>query len=797
MPLSRWFWLRSAGFPFEWVGDLRIEACRPVVEQLDQAADERIGLATRQAGDAEPSAPDAQAARRQRLTERIAALEAEGEALFARDAAAIRKTMLERMADPLVAEAIFLLNPAALERVRSLQQRGAEQLDSRRRQHVRLAWSYLQRLCTKNDTVSFFGPIAWGRISGADEALQTRAEGPSWIKRRLVSFEHWAALALATVIAADPEVASCLPLRLNPGCHLAGTELRFPINKRTALSQLAADFLHFAGEEGHREAELVARFSHKRGVDPAEVERVCRLLVEKGVLERSIPVPTVEHRPEERVRGAVAALTDACPARARWLETIDGLIALRDRYQGGGLEERVRASTELHGALKGLGIDTEREAGSMYTGRYAIYEDCERAMSVEIGRPLEAKLDAVLGPLCGIYGWLARRAALLINAHYGAIHADLVARHGEEEVDFLLFFTTVRKAPSLVPSVELLRSELRAAWGRLLGPSPGNEVAIGVDELARLRGWLEDAGSTVGAPEPLGVDVHSPDLLLAARDAAALRDGAYWIFVGEVHPGVHNVSQPVSLPFSPFSSEILEEVDELLAPCRMVLVDPATGHQRSNLNWPPATNLHEVLMPGDHSRLPPERQLAAGSGRVVRRGGSLHYLDSASGRVEDLLTVMPRDFHRTLFELAADALGGAYPCRISCERFVLKRRTWRLDGSSLPAVKLPGESFQAFMALHRWARALGLPRWVFAKCQGEPKPIYVDFDNPVAVDLFYKQARQAGETVISEMRPGPGELWLADERGAYTSEVRMSFSTRPASRRLHSIGNETNRGAAP
>ncbi|WP_437581657.1 lantibiotic dehydratase [Sorangium sp. So ce887] len=787
MSLSRTFWLRSAGFPIGWVSDLGIEASRPVVAQLYLVMDELRGLgAGRRAGGAAEAAPDALAVRRKQLTERRAALEAEGEALFTADARAVRSKVVERLSGPLAEEALFLLNPAALERVRSLGQGGAAQLDSRRRQHVRLAWSYLQRLCTKNDTVSFFGPMAWGRMSGLDEPVRLSTTGPGWIKRRIVSFEHWAAVALGAAISADPEVSPHLPLRLNAGCHVEGTELRYPLNKRTRLSAPAADFLRFVGEARRHgawpAAELSARFARETGQGLEEVERACSFLLEKGVLVRNIEVPTAEHRPEERVRRTVAALPEACPGRARWLHTIDGLLALRERYQGGALEERARTSSELYSVLKSLGINTDREAGSMYTGRYVVYEDCERSLFIELGRSVEARLGAVLEPVCNIYRWLAKRAAQLIHARYERVYRELCAEGDEEGVDFLLFFTTVRKSPALEPSVELLRGELRAAWGRLLGPAPADDAMIEERDLVRLLGWLEESGPTDGAPEPLGVDVHSPDLLIAARDLEALRSGEYQIIVGEVHPGVHNVSQPVAQPFSPFSREIQEEVDALLAPGRMVLVDPALGHQRSNLNWPVVTNLHDVLMPGDDSRSPLSRQVATGNGRVVLRDGGVKYLDRASGRLEDIITVMPRDFHRMLFDLAADVLGAAHPCRISCGNFMLKRRTWRASGSSLPNVKLPGESFQSFMAVHAWARALGLPRWVFVKCPGEPKPIYVDFENPLAVDLFYKQARQADDVTISEMRPGPDELWLADERGAFTSELRTSFTTQGSPR---------------
>ncbi|HEU4729822.1 MAG TPA: lantibiotic dehydratase [Kofleriaceae bacterium] len=790
--LSKYFWLRSAGFPFHWVGDLALAACRPVIDELDRVIDELDHLTAttpehlrRRPGRAHAdyaeidAARAAWAARHDRLVARKAALEAEGEALLADDARRIRGEVLARMATPLVDEALFLLNPSALERIQSLRERGADQLDSRSRQQMRLAWSYLQRLCTKNDTVSYFGPIAWGRMSGAPEVARVRATGDHWLATRLVSFEHWAAVALAGVIAGDPEVKPHLPVSLNPGCHLEGDELHYPIDKRTRLPAPAAELVRWLSlrqRDGARPlAELIDEYARRADLPPDRLRAICEPLLARGVLIQRIAIPTAESRPEARLRDAVAALPAACPARERWLAAVDRLLALRDRYQAGALADRIAISRALVDELTALGIRTERQAGSMYVGRYVVYEDCARAIEVELGEPLERELTAVLGPVCEIYRWLARRAAKLIHDRYERIY-DRLEPDPERGVDFLRFFTAVWKAAGGEDHLDVLRAELAAAWARLVGPSPGAEVEITLDDLARLVDWLEEAGPTTGAPEPLGVAFHSPDLMLAARSLDALRAGDYRIIVGEIHPGVYTVAQPVAQPFAPSARDIQAEVNACLAPGRAVLVDTAAGHQRSNINWPVVDHLFEVVTPNDAARVPPRRQIAAGAGRVIRARGQLAFHDLGSGRVEDVITVMPRLFHKTLFALAADALGAACSCRVSCGRFVLKRRTWRVADSTLPDVKLPGESFRAFSAIRQWARTLGLPRWVFVKCPGEPKPVYVDLENPLAVDLFHKLAWQGGEIQISEMRPAPDELWLGDQRGVFTFELRTSFA---------------------
>src|SRR5205807_10544442 len=42
--------------------------------------------------------------------------------------------------------------------------------NARQRQHELLVASYLQRYCTKNDAIGFFGPVGWGELAVDGEA---------------------------------------------------------------------------------------------------------------------------------------------------------------------------------------------------------------------------------------------------------------------------------------------------------------------------------------------------------------------------------------------------------------------------------------------------------------------------------------------------------------------------------------------------------------------------------------------------------------------------------------------------
>jgi hypothetical protein len=63
---------------------------------------------------------------------------------------------------------------------------------------------------------------------------------------------------------------------------------------------------------------------------------------------------------------------------------------------------------------------------------------------------------------------------------------------------------------------------------------------------------------------------------------------------------------------------------------------------------------------------------------------------------------------------------------------------------------------------------------VFARTDGEGKPIYVDLDSPLLVRQLTRFAARADLVRFTEMVPGPDELWLRAGGRSYTSELRFA-----------------------
>ncbi|GGS24739.1 lantibiotic dehydratase [Actinokineospora fastidiosa] len=697
--LYPWSWLRSTGFPFSWLDDL---ACPGLAEP----------------GSAEYDDP----------------------AAFGRAVLAARTALAARMTEPAVTEALVLSNADVVDRMAALAEADLAKPTVRTRQRLRVGWSYLQRLCAKNETCSFFGPLAWGTVDpDAPEGIALDVLDPAAgrLRRRSVRFEHWVLRGVADALAATAPAA---PYRLNPACDLDGDCLRVPVGKRVALPVSAARYVRAVRD----------------GAPPPEENGVARL-VAAGVLRREVSIPpgsgidAVEH-----ALGRTPVTAELEALRARFERETSGL-AQRE------LLDRMRA------VLTAAGVETARRKGTMYAGRLPVYEDCERNVRFRVGGRLARVLRDDLPPLLRLYRLVAECAASGLHAHYAAVAAEREAAEGTSDTDFPAYLQAVRASGAIEPVrgriAETLRTLLNAAWAEVAATAQSPDH-IADDDLAAVAAALAarfpDHGRFAGV---LGVGVMSPDVLVAGRD----------VVLGEVHPCVAAAVQPVALPFLDEADAALELADRVFCGGRVVLAGTDSAYHRSQFAWPVGTSLTEVVFPGATSRCPPERTVPAGRGRVRRVDGMVRFVDRESGRTEDMVSVLSTDLQQVMFRVAGAVLGGDSTARLTYRGVVARRRSWSPDPGGLPDAPRPAEDFADFRALRAWAGEHGLPRRAFFRVDTEPKPVYLDWASPIAVDTFAKLARSATALRVTEFSPRPDRLWFADDLGVHTSELRMTY----------------------
>jgi hypothetical protein len=111
--------------------------------------------------------------------------------------------------------------------------------------------------------------------------------------------------------------------------------------------------------------------------------------------------------------------------------------------------------------------------------------------------------------------------------------------------------------------------------------------------------------------------------------------------------------------------------------------------------------------------------------------------------------------------------------RITIDHLVVCREGWTFAPAEIGFAAMARGAGQ-FAAARRWARDRGLPRRVFVRVPEEWKPIYLDLDSPILIELAAKLIRRGSTVKITEMLPDLDHSWLRDEGGRrYTSELRM------------------------
>ncbi|MFJ4143709.1 lantibiotic dehydratase [Pseudomonas sp. NPDC089734] len=692
---------------------------------------------------------------------------------------ASRQSLIDFLDDEEVAQALFISNPAALSRIRELIAERFARTDSRKKQKLRLAWSYAQRFCSKNDTSSFFGPLAWGRFdrSQIENIRITPGEG-DWIKERHTFFESWVVQRLVEQLnlqCPDPEF---MPLQLNQGCFLVENTLHMPVNKRQPLNPLTARVLRHVQDQTASMATLYGLRAALPEVGADQLDSLLDHLVAKQIVRRGWQVSPRERQPIRVLQGFLSDSRLSDTFRAQWNERLDALEVTRESYAAGDLSTRIACLERMNQLLSDAGVDLSRESGAMYVGRYPVYEDCSRNIEVTLGHSLLEQVNADLGPLMRIHQWLIKACALKLHEFYAEVWQGLRSDDEPGSVDFLAFLAAVQPRLAEVEAgiVEHLDTLLGQAWRHVLEDRSADEqVRLTVTDIERLIATL-DTRLDVRSFDVFGSDFHSPDFLISSASTEAFNRGDYDIVLGEVHPGVHTLSQPVAEPFGPFNQAINQSVERLFEGSKMVLADSPDSYQRSHIDWPLLPGYQQLVLPSGGGCVAPGQRFAAGRAQVAMVQGRLRVEDVAGEFSEDLLCVYSTPMHRLGFALAGSTVARDDRRRIWLGKTLYKRASWWFTQEQLPCSEFSMDKLDDTLAWRAWAQEHGLPRYVFAKIDIEPKPIFIDFDNPLSFDGVSNSMKKAGHVKFSEMCPSPDELWLEEERGRFCCEIRTTFT---------------------
>jgi hypothetical protein len=687
-------------------------------------------------------------------------------------------------ADPLFRQAVTWQNHAAIDMVLDPLTRQDSMSGSKRKQREALVTNYLQRYSLKNDTIGFFGPMAWVRVG---EAASHFGAGEDLVRRRTVRFEDWAISTLAERFAAQEDVLPSLVPRRHPFIRLEGRQIVLPGGARVELPQ--PQCLILAACDGMRTVGAIVRGLLANPFSPFaredEILALVRRLEQEERIALTFPVSSCSPLPELGLRQHLQQIEDET-ARERTTRQLDRLVAARDDIAGAaGDETRLKTCMANLDAvfLELTGLAGRRRPGEVYGGRALVYEDCHRDTTLALSAQAIDELRRPLDLIVTSARWFTCEAARSFHGEFEALVDQIARATGVGTVPFCDFWLQAQTmlfddhAP-----IAILASTLRERWQTLLQAylvSGKRQVSLRSEDIVRdVQAAFPSscAGWTLAR-------YQCPDLMFCAPDATALLAGDFLAVMGEVHLGGNTVVTNLFVSQHPDQAALLDAMrSDLGHPYVLSKLSPAASATPIRTQWvddPHGSTevlFSSGLVPANSATAIPisELEVVLVDGRLMARRIGHEWQAELLDVLGDFLTLSVMNRFGLLKK-------SAHTPRITIDKLVVQREAWQFARADVSAI-LDDDEARSYVAMQAWADRHQMPHAVFAKVPWEDKPFFVDFTSPVFVRQFAKQihraeelGRDAGETVaLSEMLPAFEQLWLNDSRQRmFTSELRI------------------------
>lgn len=692
-------------------------------------------------------------------------------------ASATTSAEISRIAeDPHLALALGWQNPPLLRMAKKLRL-PADRLNSSRRSMERRLAMYWQRYCGKADTIGSFGPFAWVRISG-NQGFGKFHHGPELATVSHPSFEAWMVAELGTWIAAREGVTEWLPVALEPMLHLDEFRSVIIIPGKPPLKLRSEEVAVLRLADGSRSTHAIAIEAAKEIPENA-VRKILEKFSRKRILTRGPAIP-ISVDAWQVLRNRVAGIRDE-PLREELNEILDRFeLLLAEVGAAKDEDELMEALSRLDTQfLESTGRQPTREAGNMYAGRTLCYFDACRDVEWELGSGILDSLDDALSLLLRSADWFATR----LYDSYSKALSDLALQLSSPN-------RPLRLSDMWKPSLSLFWgdkttplqdavTDLSRRWASILdqfAADDSNRRELRSEELAAA---VAAAFPKVQAPAGLGI--HSPDLQFIADNPEALSQGEFIAVLGELHACFASLDIP-AVEWSVPGGSIRERINDALGLERLVPLFPES--------WRRNTGRVVTATSGSQDRLLGFTRAVSHDRSQVWPMASLEVVEGSEG----FELFCPDGRHVPLAQawivpismVAADAfkvgLGGAHTPRLSIDRLVLFRETWRPSTDDIE-IHTRRRREADYLAVRSWQKKHGLPDEVFVKFADEVKPTYLHFGSVPLVASFISSVRQQRarsdedhRIVISECLPRPQESWLMDRQGnRYVSEVRLQI----------------------
>ncbi len=482
------------------------------------------------------------------------------------------ETLRDFARDPMFQQAVIWQNRQAFETAVQFvaRENAASSRNQRQRNHEELVANYAQRYCVKNDTIGFFGPVAWGRIEPGPVIIEL-SHGPSLTKWRQTYFENWAIDKIAASLSLLEGMDWWIPPRLVPNAVIDKGMLERPGFSPVAVSELEQAILSRCDGKTLPEEILYAIQNDPQsgGCTQQDLRGVLKVKADEGILVWRFLVP-VEVNSEIALRQQLLRVRDI-ELRETALNRLDKLEAARREVEGAAGDP-----IQLNQAMRNVELVFEeianvpgsRNPGTTYGGRTVVYEDCQRDVSIEITPDLLGPIVPALSLLLKSLRWFMQSTALDFERLFGQTYRELAAQSsGAVRLQDWWNYTE----PKLLTASSLSEIEklFRRNWDEIL--SIGQQNSTIQFKSHDLKEKVEQMFPELGAGY-YPVRYFCPDLMLAAEDADAIRRGDLLYVLGEVHAGKNTLCHVALAEQHPNPPDLVEATQwDLASSCFKIL----------------------------------------------------------------------------------------------------------------------------------------------------------------------------------------------------------------------------------
>ena len=470
-------------------------------------------------------------------------------------------------------------------------------------------------------------------------------------------------------------------------------------------------------------------------------------------------------------------------AREKWLSILEGLVELPLKFAAAAdIQDRQSILDQARIRLQSIGAESKQSDRFLYAATNPIGEECFRESHFEISErlidevPIQA--ESWIDLWRDSYAFIASRVA-------GGLRGVMEKAGAKSGVMPLPAFMQACDAaklsltgPGLVAFAVMAFQEVKAAFRKRLQPHLNlSEYELTVEDCHVVRDNFD-------YPRFDEYTYPSADLQLAATAIEAIEHGDYQWILAELHPpiallhhcmywscpdkqtlGLALASTTFSRPnfhFGFFAADFTAHTTVRVFDA-MPELSNFVASQRANPKW-------KKISPADT-----EVYVDETTGDVcVRKIDNHEHLGSFARA-----WVIPLGFHPFQFGVAP------HTPRLRCRKVIVQRRSWTVRADELIPGNYTGVSSNLVLAIEKLRAERNLPRFVYIRpteqalrrsgAEGrdkDTKPVFVDLESYLFLEIFYRWLVKAGEIEVSEMLPDPEHLFWKEPDGRHSFELR-------------------------